>query len=171
MLWDITVARQPVLVGLYWGSPVSGEPGFYLQTLADWIKRFRAYAYVDTTGPQAVLMRSAELSGLQQWIVPVDLSGSFKGTAQWIMQMATGNAGYILPKLPQPYTFERYMRRYRWKDDKITQDLIVGILLLTLWQHQVVSLDDEEEIDENRDKPYKIKRHVGHVRGKTVATR
>ena len=168
MLWDITNPELPPLVGLYWGSPIAGE-ALYLDTLAAWIRAFKAYAYVDTTGPQKTLLESRRLIGVEHWLYPVDFSGSYKGTAQWVMQMATTRGSYVLPKLPQPYTFERYMRRYKWKDEKITQDLIIGIMLLTLWQHQTVSFDEKKEEPEREQ--VQLERHIAHVRGMTVATR
>ena len=169
MLWDITNPRQPMLVGLYWGSPLSGS-SLYLATLAYWIKQYNAYAYVDTTGPQAVLLRAADLTEVESWIVPVDMSGHYKATAQWVMQMAADRSAFVLPDVPQPYTFQRYLRRYRWKDDGIAQDLIIGIMLLTLWQHKTVNFeDDEEPVEEPEPKP--MQRHGYHVRGKTIGTR
>lgn len=172
MLWDITQADRAILKGLYWGSPISGE-ALYLSTLAEWILRFRAFAYVDTTGPQAVLLDSKRLVGVEKWIVPVDMSGSLKGTAQWLMQMAANRSTFILPKLSPPYTFKRYLRRYRWNDDKITQDLVVGIMLLALWQHTVIGFGDDSQGENNEDdnESEASKRHATHVRGQTIATR
>ena len=171
MLWDVTEANKPPLVGLYWGSPLAGT-ALYLETLAAWIREYHAYAYVDTTGPQAVLIDSKKLIGVEGWVIPVDTSGSYKATAQWIMQMAAQKGSFVLPTLPQPYTFERYLRRYRWKDDGLAQDLIIGIMLMTLWQYKTLGFNDAIEPEKEQDpRTVSNQRYVSHVRGRTIATR
>ncbi len=149
LVWNIKNPRVGVLTGMFWGSLEPGKPESYLYTLAEWIKiHGMAYAYIDTTGPQAVLVGHEYLKDVSRYIVPVDMSGTTKQLVQFIASMAASRGRFVLPALNPPYNFETQLSRYRFDDKKIAQDLVVCIMLFAYWQYTARVGDNYDEPNE-----------------------
>jgi len=150
LVWNIKNPEKGVLTGMFWGSLEPGRPESYLFTLAEWIKLHgNAYALIDTTGPQAVLVGHKYLKDVSQYIVPVDMSGTTKRLVQFITSMAASRGRFVLPALNPPYNFEAQLARYRFDDKKIAQDLVVGIMLFAYWQYTSGVGEGYEEEDQS----------------------
>ena len=145
-VWNVKDPKHGVLTGLFWGSLEPGKPESYLYTLAEWIKFHNmCYAYIDTTGPQAVLVGHSILTGVKNQIVPVDMSGNTKRLVQFVTSMALSRGFVTLPNLSPPYNFQSQLSRYRFDDKKIAQDLVVGIMLFAYWQYMLNPGGDNED--------------------------